>query len=222
MTEAVVLLHGMGRSWVSMAPLAWRLKRAGYETHFFGYNPRKESLDDVTTRLQTVASEKVGASSYHFVGHSLGNIVVRNGFRTGYREGLGRIVMLSPPNGPAALASSWRDWRLYQWVTGDSGQKLADVSFYESLPVPTVEFGVIAGDKGHRVGFDEANDGVVRVENTKLEGMRDWVLVHHTHTFIMMAADTSALCRRFLETGVFQHGDTQARRGHGQLEGFLR
>jgi triacylglycerol lipase len=180
----VVLLHGMGRSWVSMTPLALRLKRAGYETHCFGYNPRKESLDDVTERLRRVVTDVVRASTYHFVGHSLGNIVVRHGFRAGYREGLRRIVMLSPPNGPAALASTWKDWRFYQWVTGDSGQKLADASFYETLPVPSVEFGVIAGDKGHRIGFAEENDGVVRVANTKLEGMRDWVLVHHTHTFI--------------------------------------
>ena len=29
--EAVVLLHGMGRSWISMALLGLRFKRAGYE-----------------------------------------------------------------------------------------------------------------------------------------------------------------------------------------------
>jgi len=205
MARTVVLLHGMGRTWVSMAPLSLRLKRAGYETHLFGYHPRKESLDDVTARLRRVISENVDASSYHLVGHSLGNIVIRHGFRTGYPPGLGRIVMLSPPNGPAALAASWKQWRFYQWITGDSGQKLADSSFYEALPVPTVEFGVIAGGKGHRVGFTEPNDGVVRVENTKLEGMRDWIVVHHTHTFIMMASDTATLCAQFLETGSFEH-----------------
>lgn len=205
MGSAVVLLHGMGRTWVSMAPLGLRLKRAGYETHLFGYHPRKETLDDVTARLKHLVSDNVDASSYHLVGHSLGNIVIRNGFRTGYPPGLGRIVMLSPPNGPAAIASSWKEWRVYQWITGDSGQRLADVSFYETLPVPTVDFGVVAGDKGHRIGFTEPNDGVVRVENTKLEGMRDWIVVHHTHTFIMMASDTATLCARFLETGSFEH-----------------
>lgn len=203
MAEAVVLVHGMGRSWVSMAPLSLRLQHAGYETHVFGYHPRKETLDEVTARLKRVASEKVDATAYHLVGHSLGNIIIRNGCRTGFPPGLGRIVMLSPPNGPATIASSWKHWRLYQWATGDSGQKLADTDFYETLPVPSVEFGVIAGNKGHRIGFTEANDGVVRVENTKLEGMRDWIVVHHTHTFIMMASDTANLCRRFLETGSF-------------------
>lgn len=203
MREAVVLLHGMGRSWMSLALLSLRLRRSGYETHLFSYSPRRESLDELTQRLKALIDNEVEASVYHFIGHSLGNIIVRNGFRTGYPAGLKRIVMLSPPNGPAALASTMRHSRVYKWMTGDSGQKLGDEGFYHQLPVPTVEFGVVAGDKGHRVGFNEPNDGVVRVENTKLEGMRDWVLVHHTHTFIMMASDTFTLCVGFLRNGSF-------------------
>ena len=194
----------MGRTWVSMALLGLRLKRAGYEVHLFGYSPRKESLDQLTQRLQATVSGSVQAPSFHFIGHSLGNIIVRNGFRTGFGSRLKRIVMLSPPNGPAALASSLRSSRVYRWLTGESGQKLADGEFYKQLPIPTVEFGIIAGDKGHRITFNEPNDGVVRVENTKLSGMTDWVLVHHTHTFIMLANDTFALCTRFLRTGSFQ------------------
>jgi hypothetical protein len=202
--EAVVLLHGMGRSWLSMALLGHRLARDGYEVHLFGYSPRAASLDDLTHRLQRTIREKVEAHTYHLIGHSLGNIIVRNGFAAEYREGLGRIVMLAPPNGPAALASRLRHSRLYRWWTGDSGQKLADEVFYLGLPVPTVPFGVIAGDKGHRLTFDEPNDGVVRVANTRLAGMADWVVVHHTHTFIMLASDTHALCLRFLRDGRFR------------------
>jgi len=203
MDEAVVLLHGMGRSWMSMALLGLRLKRADYEVHLFGYTPRRASLDELTDRLLEVIAGEIRATTYHLVGHSLGNIIVRNGFRKGYRPGLGRILMLAPPNGPAALASNLRHSRLYRWWTGDSGQKLADDTFYGELPVPSVEFGVIAGDKGHRLGFDEPNDGVVRVENTKLDGMADWIVVHHTHTFIMLAGDTFELTTRFLRTGTF-------------------
>ena len=199
-----MLLHGMGRSWISMALLGLRLKRAGYEVHLFGYSSRRESLEALSSRLKRIVKERVEASEYHLIGHSLGNIIVRNGFRgDGFAPGLKRVVMLAPPNGPAALASTLRHSRLYQWWTGDSGQKLADENFYRDLPVPSVEFGVIAGDKGHRLGFGDDNDGVVRVENTKLDGMRDWVRVHHTHTFIMLARDTFALCCRFLRSGSF-------------------
>ena len=197
----------MGRSWLSMALLGLRLRGLGYEIHLFGYSPRRASLDTLTDCLRKVVTEDVRAPRYHLVGHSLGNIIVRNGFRKGYRPGLARIVMLAPPNGPAALASGLRHARLYRWWTGDAGQKLGDEAFYAELPIPSVEFGVIAGDKGHRFGFDEPNDGVVRVANTKLEGMADWIVVHRTHTFIMVAADTFELTARFLRSGRFRAGE---------------
>lgn len=205
--QAVVLLHGMGRSWVSMALLGRRLSRQGFEVHLFGYRSRRPTLDDLSRSLQSFIERRVQAPAYHLIGHSLGNIIVRNGFRFRYRPTLSRIVMLAPPNGPAALASSLRDNRLYRWWTGDSGQKLGDVEFYRELPVPSVEFGVIAGDRGHRIGFDEPNDGVVRVANTRLVGMSDWTALHHTHTLIMLARDTSEHCLRFLRTGRFQESE---------------
>ena len=201
--EAVVLLHGMGRSWVSMSLLGFRLKRRGYETHLFGYHPRRMTLDELSRALRSFVDERVRAPVYHFIGHSLGNIIVRNGFREGFRPGLGRIVMLAPPNRPARLAGNFRENPVFRLWTGDSGQKLSDAEFYRTLPVPPVEFGVIAGDLGHRIGFDEPNDGVVSVDCTKLEGMSDFIIVHHTHTLTMMASDTTELCQRFLESGRF-------------------
>lgn len=205
--EAVVLLHGMGRTWISMALLGHRLGRRGYETHLFGYRPRRPSLDDLARSLRSYVEERVRAPVYHFVGHSLGNIIVRHGFREGFRPGLRRVVMLAPPNHPAKLAGDLKESRLFRFWTGDSGQKLADPEFYKTLPTPPIEFGVIAGDRGHRLGFDEPNDGVVSVESAKLPGMSDFVVLHHTHTLIMVAKDTAELCHRFLESGRFrQHG----------------
>ena len=201
--ESVVLLHGMGRTGGSMAILALRFEDAGYEAHVFSYRQATASLDDLSESLQRFIDERVQTPTYHLVAHSLGNIIIRNGFRGEYRPGLGRIVMLAPPNQPAELAQVLADNPLYQWMTGDSGQKLADSEFYANLPVPPVEFGIIAGDKGQQISFDEPNDGVVKVETTKLPGAADWVVVHRTHTFIMTAEDTFEYCRRFIETGKF-------------------
>lgn len=202
-----------------MALLAFRFRRRGYEVHHFGYRPRHQTLDELSDRLQKLVRDRVEATRYHFIGHSLGNIIVRHGFRRGYRRELGRIVMLAPPNGPASLASSLRGNALYQWWTGDSGQKLGDEAFYRDLPVPVTEFGVVAGDLGPVFTFGEPNDGVVRVENTKLGGMKDFVVVHHTHTLIMMAADTFELSARFLETGSFgEASGLDDPRAHDDLE----
>ena len=88
-------------------------------------------------------------------------------------------------------------------MTGDSGQKLSSEAFYKSLPVPKVEFGVIAGDRGQRLTFKEPNDGIVTVASTKLPEMKDWILLHHTHTFMMNSRDTAECCVRFLQSGRF-------------------
>ena len=171
-TETVVLLHGMGRTRGSMAVLGWRLEQAGYQVYNFPYSQRDQTLDGLSESLKAFIDEQLETPTYHLIGHSLGNIIIRNGFKAPYPEGLKRIVMIAPPNRPAELARFFEDNSLYQWITGESGQKLADPSFYEDLPVPTVEFGVIAGDIEREIGFDGPNDGVIKVENTKLSSKK--------------------------------------------------
>ncbi len=202
--ETVVLLHGMGRSRLSMLILARRLRHAGYATVNFPYSPPFHSVEVISRRLIAFIEKKVHTPAYHLIAHSLGNVILRNGFRYGYPPGLGRIVMLAPPNRPARLAQALKKNPLYRGLTGESGQRLSDPVFYSKLPVPEVEFGVIAGDKGQRLTFSEPNDGVVAVAATRLPGMQDFLVLHHTHTFLMNAEDTFQACRRFLRTGRFK------------------
>jgi hypothetical protein len=99
------------------------------------------------------------------------------------------------------LAKSLKDVGLFRRLTGDAGQKLSSEEFYRTLPVPKVEFGVVAGDAGQSITFKEPNDGIVSVESTKLTGMRDWIILHHTHTFLMNCEDTAECCVRFIRNG---------------------
>ena len=48
------------------------------------------------------------------------------------------------------------------------------------------------------------DDGKVSVENTKLEGMTDHVVVHRTHPMIMKRSEVIELTLRFLEAGSFK------------------
>lgn len=180
------------------------MRTAGYKTLNFPYVPRNHSVRELSGQLHTFIEEKVTTTTYHLVGHSLGNIIVRDGFNRPYRAGLGRIVMLAPPNHPPALADRLQGNPLYRLINGSAGQNLASSAFYATLPVPTVPFGVIAGDRGQRLTFDEPNDGIVTVEGTRLEGMADWIVVHKAHTFIMNGDETAELCVRFLRTGSFK------------------
>lgn len=201
--ETVFLLHGMGRTRASMLVLARRFRKAGYRTVNVPYSQTTRSLDTITDRLLKTVEKEAEGRRYHLVGHSLGSIIIRNGFKKGYPPGLGRIVMLAPPNRPPKLAVKLKKNLLYRWIAGDSGQKLSEQRFFETLPIPSVEFGVIAGDRGMRLLSKQPNDGIVLVETTKLEGMKDFAVLRRSHTFLMNARDTFEHCRSFLENGRF-------------------
>ena len=202
--ETVVLLHGLGRTRASLLVLQMHLQRAGYATKNFPYRTSNATLDDISAALHTYIEAEVHTSRYHLVGHSLGNIIIRNGFNAQYRSGLGRIVMIAPPNKPAKLAIALRDNPLFVRIAGDAGQKLGDENFYRDLPVPDVAFGVIAGSKGQSVTFDELNDGIVALERTKLLHMTDWAVVNNLHTFIMNSRATRDHVVHFLREGRFR------------------
>jgi len=207
--ETVVLLHGQGRTRLSMVILSKRFRSAGYQTLNFPYNQPTDSLDEISGQLIEFIGKKVKTTNYHLIGHSLGNVIIRNAFRKEYPDGLGKIVMLAPPNQPAHLAKRLKKNPVYRKFTGDSGQKLSEQEFYRDLPVPTTPFGVIAGDKGQSLTFSEPNDAVVTVESTKLEGMADWILLHHGHTFIMNCKDTFDHCQHFIEHGRFKQSESE-------------
>ncbi len=202
-SERVILLHGVGRTRASMLIMAGRFRKAGYSVANFPYNQIRNSLDAITKQFIEFIACRANAGQYHLVGHSLGSVIIRNAFRFGYPPGIGRIVMLAPPNRPVRSAIRLKNNLLYKLVLGDSGQRLAQEDFYRRLPVPPVAFGVIAGDKSRGFLFDSPNDGIVTVSETKLAGMADFTVVHHSHTFIMNAEDTFHHCLTFLRSGSF-------------------
>ena len=70
------------------------------------------------------------------------------------------------------------------------------------------ELGVIAGDRSinwiNSMMIPGPDDGKVSVESTKVEGMKEHVVVHRTHPFIMKARESIELTIRFLRSGCVQ------------------
>ena len=90
-----------------------------------------------------------------------------------------------------------------------------DSDLPQRLPSPSVDYGVIAGDRWiNPVGpwlLPAPHDGTVSVASTRLEGMSDHLVLPYTHTFIMNALEVAEQVDAFLQTGRFNHSDPERR-----------
>ncbi len=209
--ECVILLHGLARTWLSMVRLARRLNMAGYHTHNIGYPSTSHTIG--------VLAERVGAliqchpcalqTRVNFVTHSLGGVLLRKYFKNHEMPNLGRVVMLAPPNQGSELVDLMRKGRLFQLWHGPAGNQLGTTS--DSIPLDlgalTFEAGVIAGDRPINPltarYIPRPNDGMVSVESAKVAGMKAFLVVPASHTFIMWRREVLDQVVHFLKYGAF-------------------
>lgn len=212
----VFVIHGMGRTPVSMWLLALRLKTAGYRPSLFGYAVTLADLEAIKGRLVERVHEVLAADAddrpadgpkvaprYAIIGHSLGNLVARLASPE-LPVGFCRFAMLAPPNRPPVMAQALKDNPLFRAFTRDAGRRLADDGFFASLPVPRVPSLIIAGNGGPRAAWlpfaGTPNDAILRVDETRLEGV-PMIEVPGVHTFLMNRTDVFAAICEFFSDG---------------------
>lgn len=199
--ELVVVVHGLGRSRASMAPMARTLERAGYRVVNWGYSARDGGVPEIGAALAARARREArSAPRVHFVAHSLGNVLVRWTLAHDPPPRPGRVVMLAPPNRGSASADRWTPW-LGWFLRPLPDLRTDSASAVRRLPAEAlVEVGVIAG----------RYDAKVSVEETRLPGARAHAVVPAAHTWIMNRADVRRMTVRFLRTGRFGSRATDA------------
>jgi hypothetical protein len=198
----VILIHGQGRTPLSMIWLGRRLGQQGHQVHYFGYTPFTQSFDSIVSRFVQTVRAKTAGHPYAIVSHSLGGIITRAALPHLADHLPEHLVMLAPPNHPAALARRMRAFPPYRWFTRDCGQRLGDETFYQTLPRPTVPTTIIAGTRGwpKRLSFFEGrpNDLVLAVDETRLEGCPQF-LVQASHPLIMNSRQVAQLVLDILQ-----------------------
>jgi triacylglycerol lipase len=213
--EVVVLLHGMGRSALSMKRLEWALADRGYRVVNVSYPSTRFAVEPLVEKHLRPALREIEKSSpprVHFVTHSLGGILLRQHLATQTITNLGRVVMLGPPNQGSEVADKLKPRRWYQFLVGPSGQQLGTGAgdLPRSLGPARFEVGVIAGDRSFNPFFSRLmpgpDDGKVSVASARLEGMSDFLVVHHTHTWLPWRRAVIRQVVGFLETGKFVRG----------------
>lgn len=209
----VVLMHGLGRTSRSMTDLQSALTAAGYDTVNLGYPSTEKSIEALAELLHAELGRCCleNRAPVHFVTHSLGGIIVRYYLDQRELESLGRVLMISPPNQGSELIDALGDNRLFQAGLGPAAQQLGtdEESLPNQLGPVDFELGVITGDSSLNPLFSwlipGVDDGKVSIERARVAGMSDFLVVPHSHSFIMSADAVIAQTLRFLESGEFDH-----------------
>ncbi len=218
MSECVILLHGLGRLRQSMRRLAYHLRSLGYATINLAYPSTAKSIQTIAESYLARAVQGCKASQsekIHFVGHSLGGIIVRQYLQPHVVPAGSRLVMLSPPNQGSVIVDLLRHIPLYGWITGPAGQEIGTgpENLIHRLKPVEIEIGVIAGNSSMNLLFslflDGPDDGTVSVQSTKLPEMRDFITVPSTHTFIVRNPLVIRQVAHFLKYGKFDHSVTK-------------
>ena len=205
MSVHILLVHGLGRTPLSLARLARALRRDGHRTHTIGYVAGIEPFDRIVTRVRdALAALLREPAPVVAVTHSLGGVLVRAALahEPPLRRLPDHVVMLAPPNQPPRLARRLHRLWPYRVINGDVGQRLADPGFLEALPPIPVPHTIIAGTAGPTGRFspfgDLPNDTVVAVEETRPTPDTPVIELPVYHTFLMNDARVRAVIRTVL------------------------
>jgi len=215
-SDCVILLHGLARTSASMEKLAAALTSEGFQVANTAYPSRDHTIEQLSkVAIESGLSACAPGATVHFVTHSLGGILVRyymeNYTENNDLEGLGRVVMLAPPNQGSGVVDVLRDLSVFEFVNGLAGLQLGTDpdSIPSRLGAVEFELGVIAGSRSLNPILSQflpnPDDGKVSVESTRVEGMADFITVSHSHPFIMQASDVIQQTIHFIRNGKFSH-----------------
>jgi alpha-beta hydrolase superfamily lysophospholipase len=196
--EAVLLVHGHGAHPVLLEPLRRALARQGFRAVNWHYRSLWGSIEAHAARLAATAKEldEDGAvARLHFVGHSMGAIVVRRALALRRPRKLGRVVLLAPPNRGARLADL--ALRLFGRRLSAAAELASHPDSYVNrlAPAADIECGVIAASWDHAVSLG----------STHLPGQRDHLILRSLHT-LPLHRRTPAQVGHFLREGCFLRG----------------
>ena len=209
--DTVVLLHGLGRTSKSMVYMQERLTEAGYTVFNFDYESRKKDIGSLVSDLQKFIEGCCLQNDrpLHFVTHSLGGILVRAYLSRNKPENLGRVVMLSPPNKGSDVVDYFEEYSLFKYFFGPAAAELGTGydSFPNRLGPADFEVGIITGNRTidpiSSWIIDGDDDGKVSIEQAKLEGMADFMVVQVSHAYIMTNPAVVNQVIYFLQKGRF-------------------
>ncbi len=211
-SEAIILLHGLSRTSRSMNKAGELLAAYGYKIVNVDYPSRSADISALSQQYIARAVMQCDANSIkkiHFLTHSMGGILLRNYLASQTIDKLGRVVMLAPPNQGSEVVDKLGSWRLFYYLNGPAGLQLGtdNNSVPNQLGPVNFQLGIIAGNKTVNPFLSRlipgVNDGKVSVSRAQVNGMKDFIVMPYSHSFIMRREAVIEQVLYFIQQGCF-------------------
>ena len=202
----VVLVHGLwNRGWM-MTTMAKRLRALGHHVRVFSYPTRAADLDGHADALHAFVHNGPPREGVHFVGHSMGGLVILNMLSRYDDLPPGRVVLMGTPVKGSAVVRRLAKLPAQDFIFGKARGGL--LRGYQYSPEGR-EAGMIRGTRPFGFGriagrHAEPNDGSVRVSETELEGLSDTVELDVAHSEMLFSKNVVRQVEHFLRYGKFE------------------
>lgn len=207
-SSVVILVHGLWMSGFELGVLKRRIEsQSAFRAVPYSYPSVKGSMPEHVRGLIEFAREQ-RADEVHFVGHSLGSLVILRALQDANDLPQGRAVLLGPPCQGSRAAQGVARWIPF-------GRTILGSAIHEECIECSPrewsgrrDVGIIAGSMGMGLGrlfadLDTDHDGTVLVEETKLPGAKDHIVLNTSHTSMLFSPEVAEQAVAFLRDGVF-------------------
>ncbi|MCF6312124.1 MAG: hypothetical protein L3J39_06710 [Verrucomicrobiales bacterium] len=228
--DYVVLLHGVWGSERTMVVAAEVLQKKHFYAIVISYPSTKLDIEEITAQVVQPAIKahcKDRRKKIHFVGHSLGGLLIRKLLSQERISRRGRVVMIATPNQGNKFASAFGGFYPVEMIFGPTLKNLKTGKGMMRKKLGSVDFelGVIMGRLPRIAGMDikalKEHDGLVLAESGKVTGMHDYIVVKGRHASLAGSRVVMRQMCYFLQRGKFERGfSTKERsaRTQSQLE----
>jgi pimeloyl-ACP methyl ester carboxylesterase len=179
----------------------------GFACEAFHYSAHASSPAQIVERLGDFV-DGLAVDRLHLVGHSLGGLLAMRYLARAHALPPGRGVLLGAPVVRSRAAEGLAASTLGRALLGTAGVEELVVEHGRAWQGER-EIGCIAGNSrfglGHVIGrIEEENDGSVAVEETRLPGARDHLVLSVSHTGMLFSHDVAHQVGYFLVNGAFE------------------
>lgn len=210
--EYVVVLHGIFLSNKHTAKLTKFLEQKDYNVLNINYPSTEKPLAELVTFVNLKIKEQIPANSkVNYVGYSMGSLIIRAILEQDRSQNLGRVVFLAPPNHGSEVADFLEDNFLFEKFYGPAGSDLTTSKVTNNNLFGEVyyELGIIAGsntiDPISSLIIKGEDDGKVSILSTKLEGMKEHIILPVSHHYMPKSKEVHNYVYNFLKYGSFRH-----------------